>query len=183
MLWLHESGPFQGSYRQPRETTQHLLGPIWVTFRPTKFKFHYVGPQFGGPSKLHQISFTEIRTYFSFGLILRDIPNSIIPQTTLRLLPIPVGLLVLPCTRQCRWSTLYSPPPPSFFSCPGQRNQWKPVPVPVTGVCTNSLLWMCMLNTLAWPDSDPKCLALVQLVLVYQQSILDLMTTASDFYT
>ena len=32
---------------------------------------------------------------FLFGLILRDIPNSITPQTTLRLLPIPVGLLVL----------------------------------------------------------------------------------------
>ena len=43
-----------------------------------------------------------MRTYFSFGLILRDIPNSITPQTTLRLLPIPVGLLVLPCTSQCR---------------------------------------------------------------------------------
>ena len=31
-LWgmprLHESGPFQGSYGQSRETTQHLLGPI-----------------------------------------------------------------------------------------------------------------------------------------------------------
>ena len=25
---LQESGPFQGSYGQPRETTQHLLGPI-----------------------------------------------------------------------------------------------------------------------------------------------------------
>ena len=25
---LHESGPFQGSYGQARETTQHLLGPI-----------------------------------------------------------------------------------------------------------------------------------------------------------
>ena len=25
---LHESGPFQGSYGQPREPTQHLLGPI-----------------------------------------------------------------------------------------------------------------------------------------------------------
>ena len=25
---LHESGPFQSSYGQPRETIQHLLGPI-----------------------------------------------------------------------------------------------------------------------------------------------------------
>ena len=35
---------------------------------------------FGRPSKLRQISFNEMRTYFSFGLILRDIPNSITPQ-------------------------------------------------------------------------------------------------------
>ena len=28
----HESGPFQGSYGQPSETTQHLLGPIGATF-------------------------------------------------------------------------------------------------------------------------------------------------------
>ena len=79
---LHESGPFQGSYEQPRETTQHLLGPIWATFRPTKYKFHYVALQFfifSGPSKLRQISFIEVRPYFSFGLILRDIPNSITP--------------------------------------------------------------------------------------------------------
>ena len=39
---LHESGPFQGSYAQPMETTQHLLGPIWATFWPTKFKTHYL---------------------------------------------------------------------------------------------------------------------------------------------
>ena len=32
-----------------------------------------------------------MHTYFSFGLILQDIPNSITPQTTLHLLPIPVG--------------------------------------------------------------------------------------------
>ena len=28
----------------------------------------------------------------------------------------------------------------------------RPVPVPVTGVRYNSLLWMCTLNTLTWPD-------------------------------
>ena len=43
---LHESGPFQGSHGQPRETTQHLLDPIWATFRPTQFKLHVVDPQF-----------------------------------------------------------------------------------------------------------------------------------------
>ena len=49
-----------------------------------------------------------MRTYFSFGLILRDIPNSITPQNTLRLLPIAVQAVSLP--------TLL---PPSLFSCPG----------------------------------------------------------------
>ena len=43
-------------------------------------------------------------------------------------------------------------PAPLFFSCPGQRNQRRPVPVPMTGVCYKSLLWMCTLNTLTWPD-------------------------------
>ena len=107
MPQLHESGPFQGSYGQPRETTQYRLGPIWATFR-------YVAPRFfifrRTPSKLRQISFIEMRIYFS-GLILRNIPNSITPQTTLRLLPIAVGLLVLPCTRQCRRS------PSLFLTC------------------------------------------------------------------
>ena len=37
------------------------------------------------------------------------------------------------------------PPPP--YSCP-------PSPVPVTGVCYISLLWMCTLNTLTWPDQS-----------------------------
>ena len=33
-------------YEQPRETIQHLLGPIWASFWHTKLKFHYVAPQF-----------------------------------------------------------------------------------------------------------------------------------------
>ena len=37
-------------------------------------------------------------------------------------------------------------------TCPGQRNRRRLVPVPVTGVRYNSLLWMCTLNTLTWPD-------------------------------
>ena len=68
----------------------------------------------------------------------RDIPNSITPHTTLRLLPIPVGLLVLPCN-----PPVQAPPPliPSpFFSSPGQRNRQRPVLVPVTSVRYNSLL-------------------------------------------
>ena len=92
-------------------------------FGPTKFKIHYVAQQFlffGRPSKVRQISFIEMHTYFSFGLIIWDIQNSITCQNTLHLLLIPVGLLVLPCTRKCKQSPPYSLTP--FFSCPGQRN-------------------------------------------------------------
>ena len=46
-----------------------------ATFRPTKFKFLYVAPNCA------KISFIEMRTYFSSGLILRDIPNSMTPHT------------------------------------------------------------------------------------------------------
>ena len=84
------------------ETTQHLLGPIWATFRPTKFKFHYVASQFFIFRRTAQIAPNVLHWnahIFLFGLILRDIPNSKTPQTTLRLLAIPVGLPVLPYTR------------------------------------------------------------------------------------
>ena len=43
---------------------------------------------------------------------------------------------------------------PPFFSSPGQRNRRRPVPVPVTGMRYNSLLWMSTLNTLTWPVYD-----------------------------
>ena len=105
---------------------------------------------FGGQAKLRQISFKEMRTYFSFGLTLRDIPNSITPHNH-----------PPPATNSIRTARtpLYPPvqvvPPYSlpllFFSCPGQRNRWRPVNVPVTDVCYNSLFWMCTLNTLTWP--------------------------------
>ena len=51
----------------------------------------------------------QIAPNFSFGLILRDIPNSITPQNALHLLPILVGLLVLPC------ACAPPPPPPPFL--------------------------------------------------------------------
>ena len=55
---------------------------------------------------------------FWFGLILRDTLNSITPQTTLRLLAIPIRLFVLPCTRQCRRSPHHYSNPPFFFPVP-----------------------------------------------------------------
>ena len=111
--------PFSGLIWQPRETTQHLLGPSWATFRPTKFKIHYIAPQFFIFWRTVQIAPNFLHWHvniFLFGLILRDIPNSITPQTTLRLLPIPVGLLVLPCICQCWGPPLLPSPPPFFFS-------------------------------------------------------------------
>ena len=151
---LHDSGPFQGSYGQPRETTQHLLGPIWATFRPTKFKTHYVAPQFyffGRPSKLRQNFLHWNARIFLFWLNptghskFHNTSNHPLPATN---------------SNGTAHTPLYPPvqvvppllPPTIFFSCPGQRNQWRPVLVPMTGVCYNSLLWMCPLNTLTWPD-------------------------------
>ena len=84
-------------------------------------------------AQIAPISITKMRTYSSF-----DIPNSITPQTTLRLLQIPVGLLVLLCTRHCRRFLPLIPSP--LFSCPGQTNRRWSVPVPVTDVRYHSLL-------------------------------------------
>ena len=110
-------------------------------FQPTKFKFHYVAPQFNfSAERPNCAKFPSLKcAHISLWLNPTDIPNSITPQTTLRLLPIPVGLLVLPCTRQCRRFPL-TPSPSLFFSCPRQRNWRRSVPVPVTGVRYNSLL-------------------------------------------
>ena len=106
-------------------------------------KFHYVAPQFFIFRRTVQIApnFLHWNVHiFLFGLILRDIPNSITPRITLRLLPIPVQAVPPPPP--------YSLPP--FVPCPGQKNRRRPVPVPVTGVRYNSLLWMCTVNTLTW---------------------------------
>ena len=92
---------------------------IWASFGILNSKSLYSSTNalfFNGPSKLCQTSFIEMHTYFSFGLILQDIPNSITPQTTFGLLPTLVRLLVLPCTHQCRWSPPYSLPPFFFLS-------------------------------------------------------------------
>ena len=114
----------------------------WSYFRPSKFKTYYLAPQFFIFRRTVQIApnFLHWNAHI-FLFWLNPTGHSKLHNTsnTLRLLPIPVGLLVLPCTRQCR------PPPPPY-------SQRKPVPVPVTGVRYNSLLWMCMLNTLTWPD-------------------------------
>ena len=40
----HQSGPFQGSEGQSRETTQYQQGPIWATFGLLIFQNHYVAP-------------------------------------------------------------------------------------------------------------------------------------------
>ena len=103
------------SRQEKRSNLNFVLIQQLSYFRPTKFKTHYVAPQFFIFQRTVQIAFIEMRTYLSFGLILRDIPNSITSQNTLRLLPILVGLLVLPCTRQCRRSPHPLLPPHPFF--------------------------------------------------------------------
>ena len=59
--------------------TRSYLSYFW----PTKFKTHYVAPQFVIFRRTIQIApnFIEMCTYISFGLILQDIPISITPQT------------------------------------------------------------------------------------------------------
>ena len=101
---------------------QELLSAYYVQKSP---RGHTNSLFFDDPSKLRQTYFIEMRTYFSFGLTLRDIPNSVTPQTPSA------------CYRT-RSDCLYSlvpanagatpPPPPPlhqptlFSSCPGQRN-------------------------------------------------------------
>ena len=110
-------GIFSHTIGEPRETTQHVPGPIWATFGLLILK-HYIAPLLfflaAGTncakilsSKCAYIPFWLNPTgHFKFHNTLN----------TLRLLQTSVGLLVLPCTHQ-------SPPssPPFFFSCPGQR--------------------------------------------------------------
>ena len=45
---------------------------------------------------------------------------------------------------------------PTLFSCSRQMNRQRSVSVPMTGVRYNSLLWMCTLNTLTWPENNHK---------------------------
>ena len=122
----------------------------WATFRPTKFKTHYVAPQFfifrWTVQIAPKISFIEICIYFSFGLTptghsqFHNTSNHPPPATD--------------SSRTAR-TPLYPPvqavPPyflPPFFPV---RDRW-PVPVRMTGIRYNSLLWMWTLNTLTWPD-------------------------------
>ena len=62
-------------------------------------------------------------------------------------------------------SPLLTPPPPTLFSCSGQRT------VPVTGVRYNNLLWMCTLNTLTWPDLTCKSERVVHVVAAVGSSL------------
>ena len=110
----------------------------------TKFKFHYVAPQFfifrrPNCTKFRSLKCAHISLWLNpmghskFHITSNHPPPATDSGRTAR-------------THQCRWFPPYSLPP--FFSYSWQRM----VPVPVTGVRYNSLLWMCMLNTLTWPD-------------------------------
>ena len=67
----------------------------------------------------------------------------------------------------CIWTRKFSFPVPVKHSCPGQRNRQRSAPVPMTGVHYNSLLWMCMLNTLTWPDLVKQLYLTTSLSLVF----------------
>ena len=85
----------------------------WSYFRPSKFKTYYLAPQFFIFRRTVQIApnFLHWNAHI-FLFWLNPTGHSKLHNTsnTLRLLPIPVGLLVLPCTRQCR-----RPPPPPLL--------------------------------------------------------------------
>ena len=68
-----------------------------ATFRPTKFKTYYIAQKFYFQRTV------EIAQNFLHGLWLNPTGHS------KHLKPIPVGLLILPCTCQCRRSPLTSP--------------------------------------------------------------------------
>ena len=89
---------------------------------------------------------------FLFGLILWDIPNSITPQTTLRLLPTSVVLVVLPCTHQYRQ---FPPPPPYplhffFLSRTEEPAKARPYLCPWQQLTLN-------VSDLTWPDLRKSC--------------------------
>ena len=131
MTRLHRSGHFKGFYWQPRETTQHQLGPIWATFGLLNSK-------------------TLCCSFFTH---LVDCPNCT-QFSSLKCTRIIFGLN---CVGHSKFHiTLLYPPmqvvppliPSSLFSCPAQRKRGRPELVPMTGVRYNSLLWTCTLNTL-----------------------------------
>ena len=73
---------FSGFFVQPKETTQHVPGPVWATFGLLIPK-HYVPPLFilaARPNCAKFPSFKCAHSLILFGLILRDIPNSITLQ-------------------------------------------------------------------------------------------------------
>ena len=119
-----------------------------------KFKTHYVAPQFSIFQRTVQIApnFLHWNAHI-FLFWLNHTGHSKFHNTSKN--PPPA---TDPSKTACH--PLYPPvqvvppllPPPLFFHSSGQRNRWRPVPLPVTDVRYNSLLLMCTLNTLTWPD-------------------------------
>ena len=131
-----------------------------ATFWPTKFKSHYVAPQFfiyrqNRPNCAH--IFLQWNAHI-FLFWLNPTGHSKFHNTSNHPPPaIDSGRTTRTPFYQPATSVL--PPPPltpsttPFFPCPGQRNRRRPVPVPVTGMRYNRLIWMCTLNTdLPWPS-------------------------------
>ena len=147
MPWLHESDPFQGSYGQPRETTQHLLGPIWATFglliqislRSSKI-LYFLADRLNC-AKFPSLKYAHISLWLNFTGYSKfhNTSNHILPatdsgrtaRTTLNppVQAVPPSSLFFPCSEQAKAST-----------CAHDSMHY------------NSLLWMCTLNTLTSPD-------------------------------
>ena len=123
--------PFSGLNGQPRETTQHVPGPIWATFGLLIQK-QYVTPLFVWQTVQIAPLFLHWNAYI-FLFCLNPMVHSKFHNTlnTLRLLPTSVGLLALPCTRQCRRSPPPHPSPLFYFLSRTEE------PAKVAATCAN----------------------------------------------
>ena len=104
-------------------------------FRSTKFRFHYVALTILYFSADRPNSIIEMRTQSKFHNTSNHPPPVTDSGRTVRT-PLYPPVQAVP-----HFSPPPPPPPPFYFySCPGQRNRRRTVPVPVTGVRYNSLL-------------------------------------------
>ena len=144
------------------QATQHLLGPIWATFSLLNSKTPHNSSIFFRRTAQVAPNFLHWNAHiFLFGLILRDIPNSITPQTPSA------------CYRprsDCLYSLVtarpYSLPPPPLFSL-----------VPDRGTCARDrrALQLLALNVhvkhsdLTWPPFRPHYATISCIGRVYRQ--------------
>ena len=118
-----------------------ILGPIWATFGLLIKISLCCSTNLYSADRLNCAKFPSLKCAHIFLWLNLTLHSKFHNTSNTSLLPIPVGLLVLPCTRQCRRSPITPSP---LFSVPDRGTG--------EGVRYNSLLRMCTLNTLTWPD-------------------------------